>query len=90
LSDALRLNSGASEVMVIGGAELYAAALPRAERIHATEIDAVFDTDTRFPDLDPAAWREVSRERRQSDQANPFAMDFVIYQRTSGSPIPGS
>jgi dihydrofolate reductase len=48
-------------VFVIGGAELYAEALPLADEIHLTEIDAEFDGDTRMPML-PGRWREVARE----------------------------
>jgi Dihydrofolate reductase len=81
LAEALQLDPTAVEVMVIGGAALYAASLPWAHKVHATEIDGIFDTDTRFPDLDPAQWREASRHYRPADPANPFAMDFVIYDR---------
>ncbi|MDE2111437.1 MAG: dihydrofolate reductase [Alphaproteobacteria bacterium] len=51
-----------SEIMVIGGAEIYAAALPRAGRIHLTEIHAVFDGDARMPAFDKKIWRETARE----------------------------
>jgi dihydrofolate reductase len=81
LEEALRRDPDAAEVMIIGGAELYAAALNRAHRVYATEIDGVFETDTRFPELDSAVWRETSRQHRPADPANPFAMDFVVYQR---------
>ena len=81
LDEALRLATDVDEVMVIGGAELYASALPAAHRIYATEVNGLFDTDTRFPDLDTSAWREASRRHRAADAANPFAMDFVIYER---------
>jgi dihydrofolate reductase len=82
LDEALRLSGDVEEVMVIGGAELYNAALPLAHRIYATEVDAVFETDTHFPDVDPAVWRETSRQHRPADPANPFAVDFVVYDRT--------
>ena len=83
LEEALRRAPDAAEVLIIGGAELYAAALDRAHSVYATEIDGVFDTDTRFPELDSAVWREASRQHRPADPANPFAMDFVVYQRRS-------
>ncbi len=49
------------EIAVIGGAEIYRAALPLADTIHLTQIDAVFDGDTYFPELVSGEWREVSR-----------------------------
>jgi dihydrofolate reductase len=69
---------------VIGGAELYSATLPRAHRIYATEVDGLFETDTRFPELDPTMWHEASRTHRPADPANPHALDFVIYDRNAG------
>ena len=51
-----------SEIMVIGGADIFAAALPRAGRIHLTEVHAAPDGDVRLPPFPPAQWREVARE----------------------------
>ena len=64
LDEALALARDAEEVMVIGGAALYTAALPHTHRIYATEVDGLFEADTHFPELDPAEWREVSRTHR--------------------------
>ena len=50
------------DVMIIGGAEIYALALPVATRIELTEVDAQPDGDTILPAFDPARWREVARE----------------------------
>jgi dihydrofolate reductase len=60
----------------IGGAQLYAEALPLADEIHLTEIDADFDGDTYMPLLDPNAWREVSRESA-SDPVTGLRYAFV-------------
>ena len=46
----------------IGGADLFAAALPLADEIHLTRIDADFDGETRMPAIDSATWREESCE----------------------------
>lgn len=88
LDEALALTRDADEVMVIGGAALYTTALPHTHRIYATEVDGLFDADTHFPELGPAEWREVSRTHRAADPVNPFALDFVIYDRASLSPEP--
>jgi dihydrofolate reductase len=75
LDDAIALAGNAPEVFVIGGAALYAAALPRADRLHLTLIDADHQGDTFFPAFDPADWREIAREPGAG-----FA--FVTYERT--------
>ncbi|MGN6701565.1 MAG: dihydrofolate reductase [Burkholderiaceae bacterium] len=61
--------AGDGEHFVIGGAELFAAALalPATTRMLVTEIDHAFDCDTFFPATDPAAWREVARETHRSE-----------------------
>jgi dihydrofolate reductase len=53
---------GADEIAVIGGGEIYRQALPLAQRVYLTEVDLIVDGDTTFPPLDPAQWRETSRE----------------------------
>jgi dihydrofolate reductase len=54
--------ASADEICVIGGAQLYAALLPRADRIRLTEVDLSPEGDARFPALDPAEWIETERE----------------------------
>ena len=72
----------AEEIMVIGGGQIYAAALALATRIYATEIDADFEADTRFPAIDPSQWRETARTHQPADARNPHPLDFVVYERT--------
>jgi dihydrofolate reductase len=69
-----------SEVFVIGGAEFYAAALPLADRILATEIERDFEGDVHFPAIDPAAWRETARESAQ-DPVSGLRYRFVTLER---------
>ena len=59
------------------GAARCTRALPCADRIELTMVHASFEGDTRFPELDPARWREVAREGHPADQANPLAYSFV-------------
>jgi len=59
---ALPRDSKDREVMVMGGAEIYAQTLPKADRIYFTEIHAKPDGDTIFPPLGEGRWREVSAE----------------------------
>jgi dihydrofolate reductase len=53
---------GASWVMVIGGGEVYAQALPLANRLYLTQVDMDAVGDTSFPALDPGQWHETTRE----------------------------
>lgn len=57
----------ANEIAVLGGEEIYRAALPRAEVIHLTEVLAEFAGDAHFPAVDPQDWRETAREVHVSD-----------------------
>ncbi|HLU61064.1 MAG TPA: dihydrofolate reductase [Gammaproteobacteria bacterium] len=72
---------GVDEVAVIGGGVLFEALLDRADIIHLTELQASFEADTWFPELDRSQWIEVSRETRPADEANPIACDFVLLRR---------
>ncbi len=82
LDDALRLASGAARAFVIGGAELYAAALAQADELVLTEIDTAFEhADAHFPFFDKAQFVETSRDERRSADATRYA--FVSYRRKS-------
>jgi dihydrofolate reductase len=61
----------ADGIMVIGGAQIYAEALPSATRIELTEVDAEPDGDTRLPAFDAARWREVARESHAAEGDRP-------------------
>jgi dihydrofolate reductase len=81
LADALRLLAAEPRVFVIGGAELYAEALPLADELLVTEIDADVEGDAFFPNWHRAAFEEVSREEHRSEE---FAFAFVTYRRKWG------
>jgi dihydrofolate reductase len=68
-------------VFVIGGAQLYAEALPRADELVLTEIDAAFEGDAHFPAWSRAQFDEVARERHLAAAPNHFAFDFATYRR---------
>ncbi len=69
------------QIFVIGGASLYRDALPIANRLYITEIDAAPEGDTFFPALPPEQWQEHSRKHHAADGKNASAMDFVILNR---------
>jgi dihydrofolate reductase len=81
LDDALAQAGAAARVFVVGGAELYAAAMPRADELHLTEIDAEFAGDTRFPEWPRERFREVARVRHHASPPNDFDYCFVTYRR---------
>lgn len=82
LASALRATAAAERIWVIGGAQLYAQALPRADELALTEIDADLEGDTFFPDWDRDAFDELSRERQPGREGPDF--DFVRYRRRGG------
>ncbi len=69
------------DIFIIGGAQVYAATIHLAYRLYVTEVHARIDGDAHFPAIDPAIWREASREKHFSDEKNQYAYDFVVYER---------
>lgn len=81
LAARLARETGAEEVMVIGGADIYAQALPRLDRLYLTEIDAEIAGDAHFPEIEPRAWREADRTNPVLDEASGLSYCFVTLQR---------
>lgn len=73
--------SGAEEVMVIGGGQIYRRTLAAARRIYLTEVHAEPEGDTRFPDLDPAEWREIRRDPPVAGGEGQPAYSIVVLER---------
>ena len=67
--------------MVVGGAALYAALLPRAGRMELTLVEAEVAGDAWFPEWDPAQWQETSRARRAWDARNAYDLTFLRLER---------
>lgn len=71
-----------SPLMVIGGAEIYRLSLAAARRIELTLVHTqVNDGDTFFSEWRRPEWREVSRERHEPDEKNPYAYSFITLER---------
>ena len=81
LQEALAAVPEAEEVFIIGGASLYREALPLADRIYLTLVDAEVEGDTFFPELDASEWQEVRRETFTPDEKNPFGYAFIEFVR---------
>ena len=71
----------ATEIFIIGGAELYAQTLARADRLYLTLVHAAVPGDTYFPEFDRAEWVEIERERHEPDANHVHAFSFVTYDR---------
>lgn len=83
---AIPRQSGAEEVFVIGGAEIFRQSLPFADRLYLTEIHADVDGDTLFPEFNLDDWNEVSRVPHPADERHRYAFDYVIYEGAGQSP----
>jgi dihydrofolate reductase len=69
------------EIMVIGGAGVYNAVLPVADRIYLTRVHATLDGDRHFPPLDASVWREASQEALAKGPRDDFASTLFVYER---------
>ncbi len=69
------------ELMVMGGAEIYALALPFAGRLYCTRIEHQFEGDAWFPEIDMSEWQLSREEEHQADEKNAYPYRFEIYQR---------
>ncbi|MDO8954110.1 MAG: dihydrofolate reductase [Gammaproteobacteria bacterium] len=65
------------EIMVIGGAEIFAMLLPQIDTLYLTEIQASIDGDVFFPTLPSQEWQEISRQHHPSDATHQFPFDFI-------------
>jgi dihydrofolate reductase len=81
LAQHIALLDGADEVVVIGGAEIYQAALPHADRLYLTEVHASVEGDAALPAIDWTQWREVSREQHGAQAPNQYDYSFVCFER---------
>lgn len=73
--------TGADEAMVIGGADIFDLFMGAADRLYLTEVHMAPDGDTFFPAVDPAEWREVSRERHAAREGESSDYSFVVLDR---------
>ncbi len=75
--------TGAEEIMIIGGEDVFREVLPQARRIYLTEIHASPHADTWFPALDMSEWREMFREAHAAGPKDDHAFSFVVLDRIS-------
>jgi dihydrofolate reductase len=83
IEQALALAAGAAELCVIGGAEVFALALPLATRIYLTRVHAVVTGDVYFPLRDFSGWRESESISHAADDRHAYAMSFLTLERAA-------
>lgn len=81
LENAIAACGGDSEIFVIGGAELYAQALPRAGRLYLTTVDAEVAGGTVMPEIELSGWREVFSESFAADALHCYPFRCAVYER---------
>lgn len=74
--------NGVEEVLVAGGAQIYALALGDAKRIYLTEVHREYEGDAVFPELAEGAWRETSREDHDPETPDGPAFSFVVLDKS--------
>jgi dihydrofolate reductase len=84
LAEAVAVSNYQAEVVVIGGAQIYAQLLPQVDRLYITEVHTVVAGDAFFPELNAADWQEISR-RSCADESSDIGYDFVVYDRALGA-----
>jgi dihydrofolate reductase len=72
---------GAAEVCAIGGADIFALAMPKARRLYLTEVEADVEGDVVFPPFDESAWTEVSREAHPAGEGDDYPFVFRVLER---------
>jgi dihydrofolate reductase len=81
LAESVAEIDGREEAFVIGGAGLYAAALPKAQRFHLTRVHAEVEGDTYLEEFDESQWREVKRTEYSHDDSNPYDYSICLLER---------
>ncbi len=85
IEEAVAMCAGVEEIMIIGGGEIYRQAMPVADRLYITAVDApVPDADTFFPDVDPSQWSLSESSEDFVDPRSGAAYRFTNYDRIGG------
>ncbi|HET9825864.1 MAG TPA: dihydrofolate reductase [Chitinophagaceae bacterium] len=77
----LAAQTDAREIFIIGGAEIFQAALPSADRIYLTLVHGTFDGDAFFPGIKQEDWELVSNRECEPDAKNAYALSFQVWER---------
>ena len=89
LAEEIARATGDEEIMVMGGGQVYEAAIGLADRLYITHVAASPAGDAHFPVIDPAVWRAVSAEQVPAGDKDSVATTFVTYERLGAPRSPG-
>jgi len=81
LPEAIAACAGDPEIFIVGGAELYRQAVPLVDTLYITEIQQDVDGDAHFPEFNPNAWTEASRDICSQETPQPLEFHFVTYRK---------
>lgn len=81
VEDALAAAGEVEEIIIGGGANLYAQLLPKTHRLYLTLVDAELEGDAYFPEIEWSAWRGTFRQHHPADERHPFAFTWLILER---------
>ena len=81
LEEAIEAAGDVEELMIVGGANLYAQALSHARRMYLTLIDAEVQGDAYFPVFNAAEWQTVEQLTHPADEKNPFDYQFLTLEK---------
>ena len=81
LDEAIAMAEGDEETFIIGGAQIYRAALAVADRMYITRVEHDYQGDTSFPEVDYSQWQLVSEERHERGEEYEWPFSFLTYDR---------
>jgi dihydrofolate reductase len=90
LAERLARSRRVSEIMIIGGAQIFEQTRPLADRVYLTKVHKEVDGDTFWPDLDPARWREVKSRRHKAEGEDETDYTMLVYDRIRAPSSPAS
>jgi len=85
VEEALKIIKDEKDCFIIGGATIYSAFLPYAQKLYITYIDHEFEGDTYFPEINYEEWRIISRTQGPKNERNPYNYYFEVHERTTNN-----
>lgn len=86
---AIAKNNNEDELFIIGGADIYKQSMPQMQRMYLTEIKALIDGDTFFPEFKKEEWQETKRTLHPVDERHKYDFDFVVYEKNNSQLVNG-
>ncbi len=83
VAKSINLINGSEEIMIIGGAQIYEQALPKADRVYLTRVHRHVEGDAFFPQLVEHHWRQVARQDIAAEEPNPFDFSYLVLDRVA-------